>query len=79
MTKPFGGQQGEKLPGDSLVNARLDWKGIRGSSFDLGFYVRNAFKREYFASASVLISTFPVSSVYVGEPRTFGVVGRYRF
>lgn len=79
MTKPFGGQQGEKLPGYSLVNARLDLKGIGGSGFDLGFYLRNALSRKYLSSASVLIASFPISSVYVGEPRTWGVVGRYRF
>jgi iron complex outermembrane receptor protein len=79
MTDDFGGQNGEKLSGYNLVNARLDMKGIAGTGLDLGFYLRNALGTKYFAASSVLLSTFPISSVYVGEPRTWGVSARYRF
>jgi len=79
MTDDFGGQNGEKLPGYNLVNARLDVKGIAGTGLDLGIFLRNALKEEYYSASSVLLSTFPISSVYVGEPRTWGVSARYRF
>lgn len=79
MTDDFGGQNGEKLPGYALANARLDWRGIGGSGFDLGVYVRNLTGAHYYQSPSVLLANFPTSSVYVGDPRTWGVSARYRF
>ncbi|TVV77181.1 TonB-dependent receptor [Sphingomonas solaris] len=79
MTDDFGGQYGEKLPGYKLVNARLDWKGIGGSGVDLAFFVRNLTKERYFAAPDVLLRSFPVNSVAVGDPRTYGVSGRVRF
>ena len=79
MTDDFGGQNGEKLPGYKLVNARLDWRGIGGTGLDLGVFVKNVFKEEYFSASSVLLSSFPLSSVYAGEPRTWGVSAKYSF
>jgi iron complex outermembrane receptor protein len=79
VTDDFGGQQGEKLPGYHLVNARLDWKSAGDTGIDLGIYVKNLFKKEYFSAASVLLQSFPVNSVYAGEQRTWGLTARYRF
>lgn len=78
-TDDFGGQNGEKLPGYTVTNMRLDWADIGGSGVDLAVYLRNVFDEKYFVSPSVLLANFPTSSVYVGEPRTWGLVGRYRF
>jgi len=79
MTDDFGGQQGEKLPGYALLNMRLDWNHIGGTGLDLSVYVRNLTAEKYLAAPSVLLSTFPISSVYVGEQRTFGITAGYRF
>lgn len=79
MTADYGGQGGEKLPGYNLANARIDWKGIAGTGLDLGFYVRNLTNEFYFAATSVQLRTFPISSEYLGEPRTFGVSARFHF
>ncbi|MBB3982000.1 iron complex outermembrane receptor protein [Sphingobium fontiphilum] len=79
MTDDFGGQNGEKLPGYQLANARLDWRGIGGTGLDLGVYVKNLFKENYFSASSVLLPSFPTSSVYAGEPRTWGVIAKYIF
>jgi iron complex outermembrane receptor protein len=79
MTAAYGGQDGEKLPGYNLANARIDWKGIAGTGLDLGLYVRNLTNEFYFAATSVELKTFPISSEYLGEPRTFGVSARYHF
>lgn len=79
MTDDFGGQQGEKFPGYSVTNVRLDWRDIGGSGLDLSAYVRNLFKEKYYTSPSVLLLTFPVSSVYVGEQQTWGLEARFRF
>jgi iron complex outermembrane receptor protein len=78
-TADFGGQYGEKLPGYDLVNARVDWKGIANSGLDLAFFVRNLTKARYFAAPDVLLRSFPVNSVAVGDPRTYGVSATYRF
>src|SRR3546814_17109822 len=45
MTADFGGQNGEKLPGYQLANARLDWRGISGTGLDLGVYVKSSEER----------------------------------
>ena len=79
MTDDFGGQDGEKLPGYTLANARLDWKGVAGTGLDLGVFVRNLTNEQYFTGVAVLLKTFPTSSSYLGAPRTWGVTGRYRF
>src|SRR3546814_3886352 len=79
MTDDFGGASGENLPGYVLANTRLDWKDIGGSGLTLGVYVRNLFGERYFTSPSVLLKSVPVNSVYVGEPRTRGVTGRFNF
>jgi iron complex outermembrane receptor protein len=79
MTDDFGGQNGEKLPGYQLANARLDWRGIGGTGLDLGVYVKNVFGEKYFSASSVLLPSFPTSSVYAGEPRTWGVSAKYSF
>jgi len=79
MTADFGGQYGEKLPGYNLVNMRLDWEKIGGTGLDLSLFVRNLTKERYFAAADVLLKSFPVNSVAVGDPRTYGVTARYNF
>ncbi len=79
MTADFGGQFGEKLPGYNLANARLDWKGIAGTGLDIGVFVRNLTAERYFAAPDVLLKSFPVNSVAVGDPRTYGVSATYRF
>jgi iron complex outermembrane receptor protein len=79
LTDDYGGQNGEKLPGYELANARLDLRGIAGTGLDLGVYVRNVFGAKYYSASSVLLPSFPTSSVYAGEPRTWGVTARYSF
>ena len=79
MIDDFGGQGGEKLPGYNLANARLDWKGVAGTGLDLGVFVRNLTNEQYFTGQAVLLKSFPISSSYLGAPRTWGVTGRYRF
>lgn len=79
MTADFGGQYGEKLPGYNLVNARFDWKNIARTGLDLGVFARNLTNERYFAAPDVLLKSFPVNSVAVGDPRTYGVVARLTF
>jgi iron complex outermembrane recepter protein len=79
MTDDFGGQQGFQLEGYSLVNGRVDLKGIANSGLDLGFYVKNLFDVEYQAGVSVILPAAPYNSLYLGPPRTWGVEAKYTF
>lgn len=79
MTADYGGQQGFQLEGYSLANGRIDLKGIGGSGFDLGFYLKNMFDVEYQAGVSVILPTAPYNSLYLGPPRTWGVEAKYSF
>jgi iron complex outermembrane receptor protein len=78
-TSDFGGQNGEKLPGYNLVNSQLTWRGIAGTRLDLSAFVKNAFDELYYSGASVLLKSFPISSAYRGEQRTWGIKGRFTF
>lgn len=78
-TADFGGQNGEKLPGYNLANAQLSWNGVAGTGLDLAVFLRNAANARYYSAASVLLKSFPISSAYRGEPRTWGVKARYSF
>ncbi len=78
-TGRFGAQDGVELPGYSVTNMRLDLQDVAGTGLDIGFFVNNLFDRTYAIAPVVLLPTFPVSSVYLGEPRTFGGELRYTF
>jgi len=78
-TEKYGGQNGIKLRGYSIGNARIDLQHIRGTGLDIGVYVKNITDKVYQAAPSVLIPGFPISAVILGEPRTFGAELRYSF
>src|SRR5690606_31357486 len=78
-TRDYSGQGGESLPGYDVTNFRLNWRDIAKSGLDVAVYVKNAFDEEYFASPSVMLAAFPVSTVLVGDPRTWGVEATYKF
>lgn len=78
-TGDFGGQLGENLPGYDITNLRLNWSGIAKAGVDVAIYVKNAFDEEYFSSASVISTIFPVATVMPGDPRTWGLEATYRF
>lgn len=50
-----------------------------GYRIDLGIFVKNVFNEKYFSAASVLLPSFPTSSVYAGDPRIWGVSAKYTF
>lgn len=71
-----------------LFNARVDWRNILGSSFDVALYGRNLADEEYYlpglslqlAPVSVPQSTpFGFTAGIPGDPRTWGVEVSYRF
>lgn len=63
-----------------VVNGRVDWNDIGGLPLDLGFYVRNLFRKEYVSGPALTVATaIPVSTVLFGPPRTYALELRYRF
>lgn len=71
----------QEVQGYGLVNARADWKGLFGSSFDAGIFVDNLLDKEYLTPFSDLytVSSIGVIARVPGEPRTYGLELRYRF
>ncbi|HEY3851222.1 MAG TPA: hypothetical protein VGL87_09645, partial [Steroidobacteraceae bacterium] len=68
------------LPGYTLVNFRIDWKKIYGSSFSAGLYVLNAFNRTYATGTdNQLNSLISTQTTLYGPPRFYGVELRYEF
>jgi iron complex outermembrane recepter protein len=62
-----------------LLNLRLEWNGIMGSSFDASLFVSNAADKIYrVGQYSSYVSDGYITSFY-GEPRMFGAHLRYRF
>ncbi len=79
QTSKFGAQYGVDLPGYGVGNARVALNHIEGTGFSIDAYAKNLFDRAYFTGASVLIPSFPVSSVFYAEPRTYVLEARYDF
>lgn len=67
------------LPGYSLVNANIGWKGIGGSPLDVTLFVNNAFDKEYYLSGADIYNSFGYVLAFWGEPRTFGVKFDYHW
>lgn len=63
-----------------LWNARIDWKDVMKSQFDIALWVKNAGNVKYYTSAiPVYTSTVGTWSNYVGEPRMVGVEFKWNF
>ena len=63
-----------------VVNARLDWNGVFGTSMDASLYVKNLFKEEYISGPGLSpANAIPVTTALYGAPRSYGIQLRYRF
>jgi iron complex outermembrane recepter protein len=63
------------IPARTLVNLST---GVVGEKYDVQLWARNLFDEEYVASVIVGLPNTQYNA-YLGERRTFGVTGRYRF
>jgi iron complex outermembrane recepter protein len=63
------------IPARTLVNLST---GVVGEKYDVQLWARNLFDKEYVASVIVGLPNTQYNA-YLGERRTFGVTGRYRF
>jgi len=63
-----------------VVNAKLDWNNVAGTSLDASLFVKNLFKEEYITGPGLTpANAIPVSTALFAPPRTYGVQLRYRF
>src|SRR3546814_3379273 len=69
-TSAYDAQFGNSLPGYNVVNSRLELSHIGGRDISIAAYVRNLFDKAYPTGPAVLLSSFPVSTVYRSEEHT---------
>jgi iron complex outermembrane recepter protein len=67
------------MPGYSLVNARLDWRGVFRSSVDLSAFVTNLTNKTYPIGQFDAYDTFGFVTRTYGPPRMYGVQVKYSF
>jgi iron complex outermembrane receptor protein len=63
----------------TVLNLRIDWRGVLGSGVDLAAYVNNATDEEYITGGLSIIEDLGIVADTYGPPRTFGAVLRYNF
>ncbi|OCC22967.1 hypothetical protein MB02_14485 [Croceicoccus estronivorus] len=74
----YDGESRQK-PTDT-IDVNLDWKGVLGSSFDLGVYVTNLTNTTYkIGGASLINSSLGINQRIYNEPRMYGMTLRYGF
>jgi iron complex outermembrane receptor protein len=67
------------LPSYSLLNMRVDWHDIYGTTVSPSFYVRNIADRRYYVGGVPQGGAVGINDAAPGRPRTFGVEVRYSF
>lgn len=67
-----------RLPGYTLVNARLEWKDIAGSRASMALFAKNLNKAKYYSGGIALVP-FGIDGAIPAEPRTYGVEATIRF
>ena len=67
------------IPGYTLVNGRVSWENVMDSKVNAALFVRNAFKKKYFAGGNASSSGGALNTVNPGMPRMYGIEMRYAF
>lgn len=62
-----------------LLNARLEWNGVGGSSVDAALFATNLTNKTYVAGGYPLTSQIGFESVFYGEPRMYGMSLKFRW
>lgn len=63
----------------AIVNFTTEWKNVMGSSFDVRFWVKNLFDKEYAIYGSNRMTQLGQVSFVYGNPREYGLNVRYNF
>ena len=67
------------IPSYSLLNMRLDWHDIYGTTVTPSLYVRNIADRRYYTGGVPQAGAVGINDAAPGRPRTFGLEVRYSF
>src|SRR3546814_51724 len=71
---------GSTAPSYTRIDLRLDWRRIAGSGFSAAVFARNVTDKEYIVGGNNQLPTqFGTVAYLYGEPRMFGVEGRFEF
>ena len=70
---------GTRIPGYSLINARLDWTEIMGTNFSVGAFVRNLTNKDYFVGGLSQGASLGENAAAPGRPRMYGVEATVKF
>lgn len=64
-----------------IVDARLEWANVMGKPLDLQIYAKNLFNEKYLTGMNdgIFNNALGFTSALVGDPRTVGVVMKYKF
>ncbi|WP_404478574.1 TonB-dependent receptor [Novosphingobium sp. BL-52-GroH] len=68
-----------RAPSYTLVDARLDWDDVGGTSLDASLFAKNLFDKDAIIAGAINTPGAPGISVNFNEPRMYGVQLRYRF
>lgn len=63
----------------AIWNARFDWRGVMGSSFDVAAYINNATNEQYVLGGLNVVDSGGYGAATYGAPRTIGASVRYSF
>jgi outer membrane receptor protein involved in Fe transport len=69
----------DQLAAFSIIDFSTDWKGIMGSHFDAGIWVKNVGDKTYAVYNSNQLLQFGYSTSTLAPPRTYGANLRYNF
>lgn len=70
---------GTRLPGYSLINARLDWQDIMGSKVSAAVFATNITNKDYFVGGLSQGASLGESAAAPGRPRMYGIELGYEF
>jgi iron complex outermembrane receptor protein len=65
------------VPAIDLLNVNVNWDSVAGSPVDLAFFVTNVTNEKYYVAGGTSIDLLGGDSIFVGQPRFYGV--RVRF
>jgi iron complex outermembrane receptor protein len=72
-------QPGTQLPPYTLINMRLEWANMFGSSVKTGIFVKNLTDKLYYTGGTAGNQNFSNNSATFGAPRTYGFTVRADF
>lgn len=66
-------------PSYGLLNGRIEWSGIGGTGLDIAIFGTNLTNKKYILGGFPMASPAGFETALYGEPRMYGISGKYRF